>query len=274
MKKLISFALSLFAAAVVTAVPASAWSAGIDDRAGLYSQSEIEALEARQEEVAELTGWNIAVITTDTGFGLDGVNACDYAEQKYDELFGADSSSVVYLIDLDYRWIAMDGDVLNYFNTSRFDKMMDKCEDCYQDYEDVENLETFYYYLEYYYEQGTVEVDPNIGAKGDDFEGSIVWEFHSSDYDFNFAVIFVAGGIAAAIGIAIVFSRYKFHYSPSANCYLNRNTINMYRREDRFIREYTTRTRINSSSGGGSHGGSSHRSGGRSHGGGGRGGRR
>lgn len=273
MKKLIPFAVSLFAAAIFAAVPVSAYSAGIDDRAGLYTSSQLETLEARQAEVSELTGWNIAVVTTNVGFGLDGVAACDYAEQYCYDTFGSDPDSIVYLIDLDYRWISMDGDVLNYFNTSRFDKMMDKCEALYQDYDDVGNLETFYYYLEYYHGKGTVEYDPNIGAKGDDFEDAIEY-YDDYDFGFNFGAMFLIGGIAAVIGIVIVVSRYKFHHVPSANCYLNSNTIDMYRSNDVFVREYTTRTRINDSSSGGGRSGGSRRSGGRSRGGGGRGGRR
>lgn len=275
MKKLISIFTAALTALVITAIPASAWSAGINDMAGLYSDAEIEHLEARQEEVAELTGWNIAVVTTDVGFGLDGVDACDYAEQYCYDTFGSDPDSVVYLIDLDYRWISMDGDLLNYFNSSRFDTMMDTCEDCYQDYKDVENLEIFYHYLEYFYNEGTVEYDPTIGALGDDFEDAIVWD---DDKTIDLTMIFggfIAGLIGAAISVGIVLARYKTHHAPSANSYLNRSSVNMYNNQDYFVREYTTRTRIESSSSGGSHrSGGSRRSGGRSRGGGGRGGRR
>ncbi|MBQ7981172.1 MAG: TPM domain-containing protein, partial [Oscillospiraceae bacterium] len=119
-KKLLSVMVTAFAALIVTAVPTSAWSAGINDMAGLYSSDDIAQLEARQEEVSELTGWTIAVVTTDVGFGLDGVDACDYAEQYCYDTFGDDPDSVVYLIDLDYRWISLDGDLYNYFNSSRF----------------------------------------------------------------------------------------------------------------------------------------------------------
>lgn len=287
MKKLISFAVSLFAAAVITAVPASAWSAGINDMAGLYSQSEIEELEKRQEEVAEITGWNIAVVTTDTGFGTDGIDACDYAEEYCYDTFGSDPDSVVYLIDIDYRWISIDGDLMNYFNSYRFNTMMDECERHYMNYDDVENLESFYYYLEHFYRAGTVEYGTDIGALGDDFEDSI--EYYDDDYYYEDGIStgqgvlcgLIAGVIGAIISVSVVIARYKFHYSPSANCYLNSKNIDMYRREDVFVREYTTRTRISDSSsgGGGRSGGSrrsggSSRSGGRSRGGGGRGGRR
>lgn len=275
MKKLISIFTAALTSLVITAVPASAWSAGINDMAGLYSDAELEHLEARQEEVSELTGWNIAVVTTDVGFGLDGVDACDYAEQYCYDTFGDDPDSVVYLIDLDYRWISMDGDLLNYFNSSRFDTMMDTCEECYMDYKDVENLEFFYHYLEYYYNEGTVEYDPSIGALGDDFEDAIVWDDETTiDLTMIFGG-FIAGLIGAAISVGIVLARYKTHHAPSANSYLNRSSVNMYNNQDYFVREYTTRTRIESSSSGGGHrSGGSRRSGGRSRGGGGRGGRR
>lgn len=275
MKKLITVIVTALTALVITTVPASAWSAGINDMAGLYSDAELEHLEARQEEVSELTGWNIAVVTTDVGFGLDGIDACDYAEQYCYDTFGDDPDSVVYLIDLDYRWISMDGDLLNYFNSSRFDTMMDTCEECYMDYKDVENLEFFYHYLEYYYNEGTVEYDPSIGALGDDFEDAIVWD---DEVTVDLTMIFggfIAGLIGAAISVGIVLARYKTHHAPSANSYLNRSSVNMYNNQDYFVREYTTRTRIESSSSGGGHrSGGSRRSGGRSRGGGGRGGRR
>lgn len=271
MKKLFAFLAAAVISAAAAVLPVSAAESIIDDKAGLYTQSELAELNAKQQAVSELTGWNIAVVTTDTGFGTDGARAMKYAENYYDNKFGSDSSSVVYLIDLDYRHFAMDGDVLNYFNTKRLDKMITECEKEYFAYDDVGNLEKFYYYLEYYYNQGTVEYDSNIGAKG---SGFVPADGIAKEYDLTMLLAgMITGAAAAGIGIAIVLSRYKFHHAPTANCYLNSNTINMYRRQDRFVREYTTRTRIDSggSSGGG---GGGHSFGGSSHGGGGHGGRR
>lgn len=266
----------LLAAAIISAaaavLPVSAAESIIDDKAGLYSQSELAELKEKQQAVSDLTGWNIAVVTTKTGFGTDGARAMKYAENYYDEKFGSDSSSVVYLIDLDYRHFSMDGDVLNYFNTKRLDKLITECEKEYFAYDDVGNLETFYYYLEYYYNSGTVEYDSNVGAKGSNFVPS---KGIKTEYNYFTMLLsgIIAGAIAAGTGIAIVLSRYKFHHAPTANCYLNSNTINMYRREDRFVREYTTRTRIDSG-GSSSGGGGGHSFGGSHHGGGGHGGRR
>ncbi|MDE7289102.1 MAG: TPM domain-containing protein [Oscillospiraceae bacterium] len=280
MKKLFAFLAAAVISAAAAVLPVSAAESIIDDKAGLYTKSDLAELEAKQQAVSDLTGWNIAVVTTDTGFGTDGARAMKYAENYYDEKFGSNSSSVVYLIDLDYRHFCMDGDLLNYFNTKRLDKLITECEEEYFDYDDVGNLETFYYYLEYYYNQGTVAYDSNVGAKGENFVPKDGIPKDSMSKEFN-ATIFlsgiVTGMIAAAIGIGIVLSRYKFHHAPTANCYLNSNTINIYRRQDRFVREYTTRTRIDSGGSGSSHsggGGGGHSFGGSSHGGGGHGGRR
>ena len=271
MRKLFSFAVLLLTVLFLPSASCFAYSAGIDDRAGIYTPSELAELEQRQKEAADLTGWNIAVITTDTGFGTDGVNACDFAEKYYDDTFGADSSSVVYLIDLDYRWIAMDGDVLDYINSDRFNEMMDNCESCYMNYEDVKNLNTFYDSLEKYYLAGTVTRDPSVGPLGDAFETAVTFDSYTVE---RLLIFLLAGVLISTVVICIIVYRYKTHTAPSANTYLEHGSVDMYIKSDIFSFEDTTRTRIRSSSSGSSHRSGSHRSGGRSHGGGGRGGRR
>lgn len=261
MKKLMKTVLTLAAAvmaAVTVSVSAFAYesgSVGIDDQAHLYTDEQIAMLEERQREVAELTGWNIAVVTTDVGFGIDGYNAIEYAEKYYDDTFGYTSSGLLYLIDIDYRHICISGDAdYYYFNDKRVNAMIDACNDKYMDYDDVGNLMTFYDYVEKNYQLGPF-------SNGKAYGVSI----------FSFPAAALCGIIAAVIGVVIVRSRYKFHPKPSTNQYLDGRSVNFYRREDRFVREFTTRTNISSSSGGGRSHGSS---GGHSHGGGGRGGRR
>ena len=271
MKKILLFAVLFLTFLIMPAADCLAISAGINDMAGIYTDPQLAELEQRQKEVADLTGWNIAVITTDTGFGTDGVDACDYAEQYYDDTFGADSSSVVYLIDLDYRWIAMDGNVLDYFDSKRFNAMMDDCERCYMNFEDVKNLNTFYDSLEKYYLAGTVTRDPSVGPLGDAFETAVTYD--SINWE-KLAIFLLTGLLVSAIVISIIVYRYKTHTAPSANTYLEHSSVDMYIKSDVFSFEDTTRVRIRSSSSGGSHHSGSHRSGGRSHGGGGRGGRR
>lgn len=249
--KILAAAVSSAAAAACMTISAFAYSAGIDDQAGLYTSEQIAELEARQQEVAEHTGWNIAVVTTDVGFGTDGYNAIEYAEAYYDKTFGYSSSGILYLIDLDYRHFCISGEAdYKYFDNKRVKDMSDTCEKYYFNHDDVGNLNAFYDKVEYYYDKGQF-----------------------SKFNFSFGAAAIVGLIAAAIGVGVVCSRYKFHYQPTANNYLDGSRINFYRRTDRFVREFTTKAKIESSSDGG--GGSSHgSSGGHSHGGGGHGGRR
>lgn len=250
--KILAAAVSSAAAVACMTISAFAYSAGIDDQAGLYTPEQIEELEARQQEVADHTGWNIAVVTTDVGFGTDGYNAIEYAEAYYDKTFGYSTSGILYLIDVDYRHFCISGEAdYEYFDDKRVRDMSDTCEKYYYDYDDVGNLNAFYDKVEYYYDKGQF-----------------------SKFNFSFGAAVIAGLIAAAIGVGVVWSRYKFHYQPTANNYLDGSKINFYRRTDRFVREFTTKAKIESSSGGGGGGHSHGSSGGHSHGGGGHGGRR
>lgn len=267
MKKLTAFLITVFAAIALSA-PAYAATAIIDDKAALLDSAELAEIEQKAQETADYTGWNIAIVTTNDGFGEDGYNAMNYAEQYYDEAFGADSSSIVYLIDLDYRHIAMDGELLNYINKQRLDTILDKCEDRYFDYDDVGVFQTFLSYVEQYYTSGEVDPDEAVGPQGDDFRPSDYSSESPIPFSVPAAVIF--GLIGAVIALLSALSAHK-HKKPSATSYLDKNTLNIYQREDRYIRQHTSVTTISSSSGG-SGGGRS--SGGRSHGGGGRGGRR
>lgn len=220
----------------------------MDDQAGLFSDSEREALIKRQSELAAETGWNIAVVTTDAGFGTDGYDAIEYAENYYDDSFGYSSSGLLYLIDLDYRHIVVAGEAESYFDDKRLDDILDRTEEHYFNYDDVNTVGAFYERVGHYYNRGKfIPLDLTTGLIG--------------------------GLIAAAIGVIAVLSRYKFHRVTTAHIYLDRSRTNFYRRSDRFIREFTTRTKISSDTGGSSGGGHSS-SGGRRHGGGGRGGRR
>jgi uncharacterized membrane protein YgcG len=94
----------------------------------------------------------------------------------------------------------------------------------------------------------------------------------SGDLDAFFNVIltvFIIAVVATGIAAGTVWSAYHKHAKISAVAYLKQDSVNIYNRSDRFVREYTTRTpRSNGSSGGGGGGGRSFHSGGGHHGGG------
>lgn len=257
MKKLFRTALSL--AAALTAmlclcINSFAASIYFEDNADLYTEEQEQTLMQEQQELCDYTGWNIAVITTDIDFPTDGSKAIDYAEGRYKEIYGSfDASGILYLIDTGYRHFAIGGDSdVNYFNDARVHDMIERCNEKYYDYDDMGNVETYFECVREVYDNGYFTND-----KGSALGISIVAGV-------------IGGLVAAAIGIGIVISRYKFHSKTSATNYVRQGGVNMYRKNDTYLRETVTRTKIESSSGSGGHGSS----GGHSMGGGGSGGHR
>lgn len=222
-----------------------------EDNANLYTDEQEAKLMKEQQELCDYTGWNIAVITTDIDFPTDGWEAVEYAERRYKEIYGSyEASGILYLIDTGYRHFAIGGEPdLYYFNDARVRSMYERCKEKYYAYDDMGNVETYFQCVREYYDKG-------------DFSGD------------NTVIIIVAGLIAgiaaAAIGVGIVIHRYKFHSTTGASNYIRSGSVDMYRKNDTYLRETVTRTKIESSSGGGGHGSS----GGHSMGGGGGGGHR
>lgn len=223
-----------------------------EDNANLYTDEQEAELMKEQQELCDYTGWNIAVITTDIDFPTDGWEAVEYAERRYKEIYGSyEASGILYLIDTGYRHFAIGGEPdLYYFNDARVRSMYERCKEKYYAYDDMGNVETYFQCVREYYDKG-------------DFSGD------------NTVIIIVAGLIAgiaaAAIGVGVVIHRYKFHSTTGASNYIRSGSIDMYRKNDIYLRETVTRTKIESSSGGGGGHGSS---GGHSMGGGGGGGHR
>lgn len=241
MKKLFRTAFSL--AAALTAmlclcINSFAASIYFEDNANLYTDEQEQELMREQQELCDYTGWNIAVITTDIGFSSDGYDAIEYAERRYKEIYGSlDVSGILYLMDSKYLHFTICGEPdQKYFNDARVSEMFERCKEKYVDFDDMGNAETFFVCVREFYDKG-------------DFSG-----------DNTFIIVvagIIAGAVAAAIGVGIVISRYKFHSTTSATNYVRRENINMYRKNDIYLRETVTRTKIESSnSSGGGHGSS------------------
>lgn len=240
MKRLFRTALS-FAVALTAMlclfINSFAASIYFEDNANLYTDEQEQELMQEQQELCDYTGWNIAVITTDIGFSSDGYDAIEYAEQRYKELYGSfDVSGILYLMDSKYLHFTICGEPdQKYFNDARVSEMFERCKEKYVDFDDMGNAETFFVCVREFYDKG-------------DFSG-----------DNTFIIVIagiIAGAVAAAIGVGVVISRYKFHSTTSATNYVRRENINMYRKNDIYLRETVTRTKIESNSGGGGHGSS------------------
>lgn len=258
----------------------------IFDDANLFSSSEIEELNDLFEGLSTLTGWNVAVVTTnDIGENKSDYAVTDYADVYYEEKFGRDTDGILYLINNDtkYDWISTSGECISYFTDRRIDDLFDFFWDEMVEGEYSLAMKLFAARVQYYYNAGIpygqytedeyyYDDDGEIVFMGDNFIDAAF--FMIAEMLPVFVSLLFIGGTIVLIVYKCILSGYKLKSKVSAIPYIAPGTVDISTKTDVFIREYTTRTRVSSSSSGGGRSGgrsSSHRSsGGGRHGGGGR----
>jgi uncharacterized membrane protein YgcG len=261
MKK-ISIILFTVMAVMILAMPVSADSAAVtpgeiylNDSADLLRNSDEKEIRAAMKEKAEELGWNIVVVSE------IGEYTSYEAERKLQEIYenefgNSDGAGFIMTTEVgnppgenDYMLSVLAfGDVM--FRDSG-DAILDAVTEPFLNYDEYGSVMAFLRRCAVYVPPEPYRLQP----------GRLIYP----------GVFF--GGIPALICIFVVIARYKAHPKVSATRYLNLNETRFWRREDTFVREFTTRVPINTSSGGGGGGGSRGGGGGGSRGGS-RGGRR
>lgn len=255
---------------------------GVYDEKGIFSDDELDELNELVQDTSDDLNLYILIYLSDTA--RSDASTETFADESYDDTFGTDTDGVFYYMDLSEQYSAYD-----YISTSGkglllYDSNIDSM------------LESIFNYLpasgeEIYSSQiksGIMEICRQFKKYGKDTLGFFDYEYVSDtgkyvyykdgatvvSYKRPAAARLVWLLIGAVIGIIVAVicyfvtkSHYKFKKSCNPQVYVARGETNFAVRDDRFIRTYTTKTKIETSSGGGSHGGG-HSSGG-SHGGGG-----
>ncbi|MGN0664907.1 MAG: hypothetical protein ACI4KF_00110 [Huintestinicola sp.] len=208
----------------------------IEDNSGLYNEESRAYLEGQLEEITEYTGWNIGIVTLNYDFSSLG-GARNFSEDKYDKLFGRSSSGVLYVCDVGYRYIVVAGDAEKYINGQRFESMLDEVNDLYMDYDDLGSASVFIAKTKEYYDKGPgLPVSMSVLLLG--------------------VLFFIAAFLVTYFSICKSYSKYQ---KPDTRNYIDRRSLDIYRRQDVFLRQYTT---TSSSSHGGGGGGGHHGGGG------------
>lgn len=267
----------------------------IYDEYGLFKESELDELDNLLKQTAKEIDMYVAIYIS--GTNLTDTQTEVFAEDYYEELFGENTDGIFFYMDLSggvpaYDYISTSGKgalIYTDYKNDGEDNVVDKIFDQLYLFMpssgeeiksvDIESaIEEFCRQLEMYAEKGAKKFYYSY----DSADGKYIYQSGEKIVVSNHKPLFVMlkylpAGIIAGILTAIVmfFSikrTYKFKKSCSSEVYIERNETNFTERQDRFIRKYTTKTKIQSSSSGGSHhrSGSSHHSGGGSHGGGGR----
>lgn len=271
-------ALGVLAAALllpaVQTTPVFAESAGgalVDDRADLLTASEEDQLQSSAKTLADSTGYDYFVVTTDDAGGKE---ARDYAEDYYMD-HKTTLDGVIYLIDMDNRevYIATSGIMRYYLDDERWNQALD---DAYNYVVDGEYAKAFSAMLsdtEQYLKAGirdkTYTVDENTGK--------VTYYETPKEYSLELYEILgslLLGLLAAALIFGITVGKYKMKIGNYSYSYRDNSQLKLHRRTDTLVNKVVTHRRIpkeDSSSGGGGHSSTVHTgSGGNSFGGGGR----
>jgi uncharacterized protein len=208
------------------------------DNADLLRHTDEEEIIEVMEQVAYNTGWNI-VIATEIG-KYSNSEAESKLRDIYRDKFGS-ADGVGYLMTTEVDKPEGQNDymlAIHTFGNARMqntrEQILDAVEGPFLDYNEYGSALQFLGQCERY--QSNAE------------------KFRIEPYRLIFPGFFY-GAIPAVICIIVVTIRYKSHPKVSATRYLNLGDSRFWRRSDTFIREFTTRTPINSGSSGGGGGG-------------------
>ncbi len=257
---------------------------GVYDDKGLFTESELEELDELVRETSEELELYICIYLSDIARGENSTNK--FADEAYDELFGKDTDGVFYYMDLSEQYSPYD-----YISTAGKGMLL------YDDHIDS-MLNTIFNDLpasgepivDYEISTGINTICRVLKSYGSDEPSLFDYQYDSYTDKYIYmkdgktvvstspplAIKLRNGTISLIIGAAIALiifftakSHYKFKVSYNPRSYVSRKDSHFKRKEDLFIRAYTTKVRIESSSGGGGGGGGGHGGGGGSHGGGG-----
>ena len=206
------------------------------------SDEEEKMLDESIREAEQKYGLNIAIVITDD---LGTKSSMVYADDFYDDMFGINTDGILFLMDNDTQWdhISTSGRAISMYSESYIDRMFSAVTPALKRGSYFEASEKF--------------LDMLDTGKG--FRTAF---FHYLPYGL------IAGAIISLIVCAVVVHSYKTKRKVSPRSYITENETHFTVKQDRYVRQYTTKVKIESdsssgggthtSSSGGTHGGHSH----------------
>lgn len=229
--------MALFVFSGVSEVKAYDAACKLYDAADVFTADEEKSINKKIGRYADDLDINIAVVVADD----KDKGSREYADLYYEKLFGINTDGILLFIDVSkdrLHWISTSGSQIKVYK-SYIDPMFDDMTSSLRvnDYSDT--VDIFLNDLKSYPKK-TIFKSLLIGA--------------------------LAGALVSVITAVSVTLKYKRNEKYSPRNYEAKDKTNFTEKNDNFLREYTTKTRIESSSGNGTH----RSSGGGTHGGGGR----
>ena len=195
-----------------------------------------------------------------------------YGDKYYNERFGEDADGAMLVIAMDARYVC----VSRGGNGFAFDAVRLVSDELWDfmsagDYDSavaafLQNEREEYLYYKSHPDEVKKAYDAGYEEAHYDYSrGGSPEKDKFNQLVTGIAVGLAAGAIISLIIILVTVHRYKIRTASSAAVYLDRNSFRLTRNKDTFIRQYQTRVKIETNSGG--HSGGGHSGGGGGHGG-------
>ena len=246
------------------------------DNLDYLSESEENELQSRIDTIKENYTLDTVIVITDN---TDGKSSMEFADDYYDyNGYGLDSeySGLLMLINMQDRevFISTVGKAIDIYSDSRISNMVDNVTGFLSNanYNDACNkfLDDVIRYVNYGVPEGQYRVEGDPYSTLDSRRHSNLSYFGKASLLMRSWPVYIIALIIAIITTAIVSFSSKGKVTIHSRTYEESGSFVLTENTDLFIRESTTRIKIERNSGGGGGGSSTHRSSsGRSHGGGG-----
>lgn len=211
----------------------------VRDDAALFSDAELQEVEAALQELEQKTGWEAYAFTTED---TDGYSSQLYGEYAFDACTDA-RDGVAFVVDMEHREIALVDfeEATEYLSDARIDDILDGAYGYAGDGRYADSVLAMIDGVGESYDQG------KVGAK----------KLTLSDILIALGAAVAAGGIFYGVTVG----RYRLHFGTYKYDYHNNSSMHLGVRSDQYLRQTVTHQHIQrqQSSGGGSGGTTTHR---------------
>lgn len=233
----------MFILLVSTSLVVSAKDQRVYDDAGLFTNSEIDKLEEKISDLKEeYDGYDFVILTTEEYIEGDPV---DYAENFYmDQGHNFETKGFMLLIDMNKRVVTVSA-----MRNAQKDMSYDDNDTTLDNIQ--ERLKKDKYYK---------SADIFLSDMADCIDGDV----HRHVFHFLSLLEILVAIVVPVLVFVVIVAVVKGKYGKEGECqpypFKERGKVNLTRKDDIFVREYTTHVKIQSSSGGGGGGSSFHSS--------------
>ncbi|MGM0123575.1 hypothetical protein IGI37_000947 [Enterococcus sp. AZ194] len=238
----------------------------VDDRAGLFSEEQIQTIEQKAHSLDETIKGRIFIVTTAEYVG----DQEEFSDKYLLDTIGADNNGAVLLLDMYDRelYVSTSGNMIDYVTNSRKEDMLDAIQEDMKRASYFDATQTYLSNLTKFVEKGV----PGGHYRIDRDTGKI------TRYKVLTATEATIGVLAALI-LSIVFFvliklKYQLKFGTYKYPYRDKSSLQLTDRDDTLVNSFVTTRRIpkpsNNGGGGGGGGSTTHSSGGGTFGGGGR----